>query len=133
MLLMHKNTKTLLNKYLISIGLCALCYLSACQQKEKAPIDSDKMKSILMDIHLAEAYSSLIVVDSVQRKTYNKNTDSLAVFYQTIFKQHHIDVAQFEAAIQWYALHPDALDTAYTNMLPTLDSLKALPIKPLKN
>jgi ferric iron reductase protein FhuF len=130
---MLRNTKILLNKFLVTLGFLVLCGLSACQQTEKAPIDSDKMKSILMDIHLAEAYSSMIVVDSVQKRVFNKNTDSLAVFYQTIFKQHQINLVQFEAAIQWYALHPDALDTAYTKMLPTLDSLKALPIKPFKN
>jgi hypothetical protein len=89
------------------------------------------MKAILMDIHIAEAYSSLIVVDSLQKKNFNKNTDSLAVFYQTIFKQHQVNLTQFEAAIQWYALHPEALDSAYTKMLPVLDSLKALPVKPL--
>jgi len=128
---MHRNTRILLNKFLITIGCIFLCGLSGCQKKQKAPIDSDKMKSILMDIHLAEAYSSMIVVDSVQKRTFNKNTDSLAVFYQTIFQQHQVNLTQFEAAIQWYAIHPDALDTVYTKMLPTLDSLKALPIKTL--
>jgi hypothetical protein len=108
-----------------------LCSTIACSTKATAPIDSEKMKAILMDMHIAEAYSSLIVVDSLQKKKFNKNTDSLAVFYQTIFKQHQVNLTQFEAAIQWYALHPEALDSAYTKMLPVLDSLKVLPIKPL--
>ncbi len=78
----------------------------------------------MTDIHLAESYSSLIVTDSIQKQTINKNTDSLVYFYASILAKHKTSVGQFEEALQWYSLHPQLLDTVYANMMPVFDSMK---------
>ncbi len=93
-------------------------------QEEKPPVEAKKMQSILTDIHLAEAYSSLIVTDSVQKQTSNKNIDSLVYFYAQILARHKTSVSQFEEALKWYSLHPQLLDTVYNNILPVFDSIK---------
>lgn len=82
------------------------------------------MQAILTDIHLAEAYSSLIVTDSIQKQTSNKNIDSLIYFYAQILAKHKTSVSQFEEALKWYSLHPQLLDTVYNNILPVFDSIK---------
>lgn len=83
------------------------------------------MKDILTDVHLAEAYSNLIVKDSVQKKVFNKNIDSLVLFYKIILNKHHITLSQFDNALQWYSLHPQLLDTAYASVVPILERMKS--------
>lgn len=82
------------------------------------------MKNILLDIHLAEAYSSIIVRDSVHKARYNKEIDSLSLFYKQILSRNKVAPEAFEQALQWYALHPDKMDSVYTRLTPVLDSMK---------
>jgi hypothetical protein len=119
---MRKNTRLFRNR------LCALFFclaIQACKQDEKPPIPVTTMKSILLDIHLAEAYSSVIVRDSLQKARYNKQIDSLSLFYKQILSRNKTTPEAFENALQWYALHPDKLDSVYTRIMPVLDSMKA--------
>lgn len=83
----------------------------------------------MLDIHFAEAYSSIIVTDSTEKKTLNKNSDSLAVFYKQIFRKHNITAEQYERATKWYNMHPKELDSIYARMMPVLDSIKSIPVK----
>lgn len=87
------------------------------------------MKNILGDIHFAEAYCSLLPTDSLQKKTSNKNTDSLAVFYKQILDKNKVSITEFENALKWYSLHPQQLDTVYAKIMPVMDSIKAIPAK----
>jgi hypothetical protein len=85
------------------------------------------MKEILLDVHIAEAYSSLVCKDSIANRTFNKNIDSLSIFYKLILDKHHVSITQLEEAMKWYGLHPQELDSVYSNIMPVLDSLKGVP------
>lgn len=83
------------------------------------------MQHILHDIHLAEAYSSILAKDDTTYRQYNgKNIDSLARYYKLILQQQGLSLAQWDSALSWYTLHPNMLDSAYYYLLPQYDSLK---------
>lgn len=87
------------------------------------------MTNILLDVHFAEAYSSMLKNDSLHKKYNNKNIDSLAVFYKQILNKHQVSVDLFDSAIKWYSIHPQEMDSVYTHLLPILDSLKTIPLQ----
>lgn len=120
---MLKNTRVYLN------SLFLICSFWSCKSPaEQAPIGKEKMSSILLDVHFAEAYSSLLKSDSLQKKSSNKNIDSLAVFYRQILDKYQVSTGLFDSAIKWYSLHPAELDSVYAVILPKLDSLKTIPL-----
>lgn len=120
---MLKNTKTYLSSF---IGLTMLLCSCSNNNKEQAPISRKKMSALLLDIHFAEAYSSIIPKDSNSKpaSVTGKNIDSLAVYHQAIFSKHKIKLPDWEQALKWYTQHPQELDSVYARILPILDSLK---------
>jgi hypothetical protein len=94
----------------------------SCKNKKKDSGDHlppKLMQQVLLDINLAEAYSNM-VKDSTH-KGNTKNLDSLAVYYRDIFAHHKITQQQFDNSMNWYKLHPDDLDTLYSNILPIVN------------
>jgi hypothetical protein len=104
--------------------LFAFITLSAvsCKQEKTEHLSRFKMQQLLFDIYLAESYSTFVPKDSALRKT-EKNLDSLAIFYQMIFKSHHITPRQFEESMSWYKEHPEELDSIYTRLIPEISKL----------
>lgn len=74
------------------------------------------MEKVLLDISLAEAYSTM-VKDSLH-KAGPKHLDSLSVYYKDIFAHHHVTETQFTSSMNYYKNHPDDLDTIYNNIIP---------------
>lgn len=79
-------------------------------------LPQQEMQKILLDINLAEVYS-INIKDSVHRSSI-KNTDSLSVFYKTIFDHYKITPEQFNNSLEWYKSHPEELDSVYDKMIP---------------
>lgn len=112
-----------------TFSLLLLIGLGACKHAPKAKTDNSidakdhvspvKMGRILADIHYAEAYSTMIK-DSL-RKGHNKDIDSLAYFYRSIFAHYHITQQQFDQNVEWYRQHPDQLDSAYAGVITEID------------
>lgn len=102
--------------------------LSSCNSnnQEQPPISREKMSTLMLDIHFAEAYSSVIPKDSNAKpaSVTGKNIDSLAVYHQAILSKHHIKLSEWQQALKWYIQHPSELDSVYAIILPKLDSLK---------
>ena len=98
---------------LILAGSIASC--NYFQLKEDH-LPADKMRDILLDINIAETYSSM-VKDSL-RKPGVKSPDSLASFYRIIFDRHHITRGAFDTSLAWYKLHPTEFDSLLGSMIP---------------
>jgi hypothetical protein len=106
------------------IVLLALCTFASCKQgQEKPPVPQDKMSSIILDLQLAETYSQGLG-DSVKNR-FEKNTDSLAVFYTSVLKHHKMSFEEFQEAFQWYKDRPMLLDSLYSHVLTRLVEIKA--------
>ncbi|HTN47452.1 MAG TPA: DUF4296 domain-containing protein [Flavipsychrobacter sp.] len=93
-------------------------------QETSTHLPPGKMQGVLEDIHLAEAYSSMVARDSGIR-TSQKNNDSLASYYQLILEHHKLSANQFEESLKWYKQHPEELDSIYAKMIDHIAVLQA--------
>lgn len=97
----------------------------ACGNKSNPPINSDKMRDLLLDLQTAEAYSNgKFEEDSFGQKANIKNPDTLAYYYAMVFRRHNISQVDFEQALDWYLRHPDELTAVYTKVIDTATYFK---------
>ena len=120
----------------LSLILLSFSILVACKQgAPKDHLPADVMQKVLLDINTAEAYS--VDIKDATHKIGIKNTDSLSVFYKTIFDHYKITSAQFDQSLEWYKAHPDDLDSGYAKMIPVAATWQtkanAIPITPKKD
>ncbi len=110
-----------MHRHLCLLFLFVVCLLSvSCKESaEKNHLSKEQMQAIMLDINLAEAYST-ITVDSNYHKG-SKNADSLAAFYKTVFSHHGITEQQFQSSLTWYKSHPEDMDTVFNNMIPIVE------------
>lgn len=98
-------------------------------KKEEPHLSQEKMRAMLMDLQLAETYSSLVLKDSTH-PVIDKNMDSLAVYYKEIFNHYGVTQSEFERSVKWYQMHPDEIDSVYARMLGDFNKLEgANPMK----
>lgn len=109
-------------KNIFLLLLSALIVVS-CSETDMPHFPPGKMQAILQDLHLAEAYSTVIGQDSLHRGS-ERNLDSLAVYYQTIFKHYHTGNEEFQQSLLWYKQHPEGLDSIYVRMIDSLTELE---------
>lgn len=99
-----------------------LCLAAACRN-DHAPLSPAKMEAVLLDVQVAEVYSSMVPRDSI--KGESKNTDSLAAWYRSIFQHHGVTREEFDQSVNWYRNHPEELDSVYTHVMHRLEQTKS--------
>lgn len=86
---------------LLLYALIASLLFSECiKTSDKIPekiIPEEKLISILVDIHLAAAYITVIKTDSIDEKTKQR------LIYDRVLKNHNIDREIFNSTIKYYA------------------------------
>lgn len=82
-----------------------------------------EMVPILAELHLADAYSTMLH-DSTGKNAL-KNYDSLAVWTAEIFARHHVTMKTFNKSMDWYRDRPQELDSLFAQVLPVLEKMKA--------
>jgi len=107
--------------------LASLMFWCACKNNGNTGyhLPPKTMGKLLVDIHLAEAYSSLVKKDSANIWA-QKNYDSLASYYKDILAHYNITQEQFGQSMDWYRTHPADLDSIYEKMLPEINRMDAL-------
>ena len=88
--------------------MCVLMLLSAC--RPKGILTSHQMRSVLYDLHRAEAV--------LQVAGYNFGHDeALAKYYQSVLDEHGITQAQFDSSLVWYTDHPQIFNKIYPKIV----------------
>jgi hypothetical protein len=114
-------------RFYIILFFCLGCFFISCGNPGDAPngmLTMPQMASVLTDIHIVDGSMANIppVPDSLTKH-------GLAL-YLRVFKNHHIDSAQFRANLKYYAAHPDVLLVIYEGVERRLkhkkDSLEKL-------
>ncbi len=95
----------------------SLFIIASCQQKIGTPagvIPKDKMQGILEDIHYAQIKINIdhLVPDSAKMME--------VIYYNRIFRLHHVTAQQFLDSFDYYIQHPDIMDDMYQNMVNEL-------------
>ena len=115
-----------LKKNVWACGLLLAISLPACREpRPESVLPPAQMQQILMDVSLAESWSSMAAADSAhagQQKAY----DSLSVYYTEIFNHYRLRPEDFEASLRWYAANPQELDSIYARLLPELSRLEGM-------
>ncbi len=110
-------------RYLSVLLFCSILVFSCDSAKEEPPIAPKKMEQLVMDLHMAEVYSS-ITRDSTHNVTA-KNVDSLAVYHKEILAHHNLSIEQFNVVISWYKDHAEELDSVYAHIMPRMSEIEA--------
>lgn len=93
----------------------AVLIVSCGEKSSNEHLSAKEMEDVLVDIHYAEVYSTMIN-DSLH-KIKHKNKDSLAVFYADILNHHDVTPDFFEQSMTWYENHPGKLEHIYAQVL----------------
>ena len=104
-------------KHCIVLLCCAMYILVGCKQ-DAAHMPQSRMAPILADLHLADAYSSL-VRDSLHPNA-EKNYDSLAKWTTQIFAKYGVTRQSFNQSMDWYRDRPADLDSLLAATIPLL-------------
>lgn len=113
------------------ILLCVCLSLASCSQ-DRPPLSQSEMIPIVMDLHLADAFSTQVRRDT-SRPGYEKNYDSLSVWTLRIFAQHKISKDDFNTSMDWYRDHPDELKSLYEAAAERLEAIPAQDTVRLKS
>lgn len=98
---------------------------SCSDKKEQPPVELNKMQQVLLELQYAEVYATGLYPDSLKKK-FDKNLDSLGVFYASIFKHHQLTEDEFKEAMDWYKAHPVLLDSLYARVLSNVNERQAV-------
>lgn len=116
--------------FLFTATLLALFagFASSCKnEKPQPPVPEKTMESVLVDIQLAETYS-VVMPFEIERSSltrFDKNTDSLYLYYSTILNHYGLSYDEFKGAMDWYKDHPDNMDTLLNGAIETFNRQKA--------
>ena len=90
------------------ILLMVFLALAAC--RPKGILTSRQMRSVLYDLHRAEAV--------LQVAGYNfGHEEAVAKYYQSVLDEHGITQAQFDSSLVWYTDHPQIFNKIYPKVL----------------
>src|SRR5690606_7852389 len=90
-------------------GILVLIFFAGCgEQPPRGIIPEKKMTAVLMDVHLADAYSGSVPMDSM-----NALQRSL---YEGIYQKYGTDSTGLRASLEYYASRPQIMDALYSKV-----------------
>ena len=109
-------------KYTIYILMLFLA-ISGCKPGvPKEFIQQEEMGLILYDMHVADAYVSMIYVPDSARRV-------AAAYYKGIYKKYDIDSAIYAKSLSYYSEHPDLFSKVYEEVKNRLNKQKLTLVK----
>jgi len=110
------------------IAVCLVLLITACGEADKVPKDvlpKEKMRDVLLDMNLADVYSStadddqpnVIVSDSVRKQR-------LKVYYRQVLDLHKLSPEAFRHSYAYYESHPNKFKEVYDMMFASVTSDK---------
>lgn len=109
-------------KFLSIFLVASFVFFSCKNQVTGYHLPPKVMNKLMLDVHMAETYSTFIK-DTIY-KAGSKNLDSLSVYYKDILAHYKITPEQFIENMEWYQNHPDDLDTIYNKMILTANTMQ---------
>ena len=103
--------------------ICILFVFSACTNEigfdsKKSKVNEAELSAILADFHLMEGHINELELDEIT------NSDTLSILKEIIFNKHHINEADFNAALNYYSNYPQNYRLLYTKVKDRLIDLE---------
>ena len=117
----------MIGRKLAGVSIVLLLSVGGCKD-DTPPIPHEKMEAMMTDAHLAEVYATQVNSTNGQL-TGDRNYDTLAVLYKTLFAHHGVTQQEYLDAMDWYEKHPGHLDTVYRHTVSRLERLAADTVK----
>lgn len=110
------------------IAVCLVLLITACGEADKVPKDvlsKEKMRDVLLDMNLADAYSgitdedqaNLLVHDSIRKQR-------VKVYYRQILDLHKLTPEEFNHSYAYYEAHPNKFKEVYDMMFTSVSNDK---------
>ncbi len=95
-------------KQLLRLVPVLILIFSCGSPKPEGVLNEQEMKSVLKDMHLANAYLNTLAPDSMGKIA--------PTYFQQIFKNHDTDFRTFEKSLKFYSEQPILLDSMYSQI-----------------
>jgi len=92
--------------------------------KPRKLLSRDKMVSVLVDIHLADAAFQTRRYTSEEMRKYTESD-----FYYSVLKKHNIADEVFEESLIYYSGKPKEFEKIYTRVISKLNEMEQLEVK----
>lgn len=100
-------------RYLLFIISVSVLGIACDNDKDEMPIERDKLITVLVDVHVAEA---------AMQELPSEKRDSLGkVYYQKIFSLHGVTEADFNKSMFLIRQDPEDLEALYKEVISTLE------------
>ncbi len=97
-------------------GILVLIFFAGCGERSpRGIIPEKKMTAVLMDVHLADAYSSSVPMDSMRALQHS--------LYEGIYQKYGTDSTGLRASLEYYASRPQIMDALYSKVNQGLQKL----------
>lgn len=102
-------------------------FLFACKSKQdnKTILPLNTMKLVLWDMLKADEWYNQTTIRDTLHLRINENF----LYYEEVYKVHHIDKAQFYNSYKFYETHPDQLKILIDSVVAYGDRDKAIELK----
>lgn len=110
------------------IAVCLVLLITACGEADKVPKDvlsKEKMRDVLLDMNMADAYSTMtdddqsnVIVSDSMRKERAK------VYYRQILDLHKLTPKEFNHSYAYYEAHPNKFKEVYDMMFTAVSNDK---------
>ncbi len=95
-------------KQLLKLVPLLIFIFSCSSPRPEGVLNEQDMKSVLKDMHLANAYLNTLPMDSMEKVA--------PVYFKQIFKNHQTDYRTFEKSLRYYSEQPILLDSMYSQI-----------------
>ncbi|MCW3463295.1 DUF4296 domain-containing protein [Chitinophaga nivalis] len=99
------------NKMKTGVLAVSLVFLFACGQGDRVPkeyLSKTKMSSILVDMALADAYGSEMMLHEIQvPQADSLRQEKVKIYYKQILDLHKVTVKEFTESYKYYESHPN--------------------------
>ena len=111
--------------FLLIPAIFGVAFFASCTDEAQPPISEKRMAAIVMDLQAAENYSigKFSETDSNFGKSV-KNLDTLAFYYDAVFRHHKTNLEEFSRYMDWYITNSQKLEHVYLAVADTMQKFK---------
>lgn len=99
-----------------AVRFILILWLTACgSESYKMPIQKDKLKAVLIDVHLAESI--------IESETQHMKDSLAALYYPQIFEKHGVQSKDFDSTLSFLHQRPILMRDIYDEVIKDIEKI----------